>query len=146
MRLLVQRVLSARVDVHERAVGKIGKGLLVFFGAKKGDQEKSVSWLAEKVSNLRVFADNEGKMNLSLLDVGGEILIVSQFTLYGNCEKGRRPSFIDAMEPESSEKLYEQFILEVKKRCEIVQMGKFGADMQVHLINDGPITLIIDHD
>ncbi len=144
MRLLVQRVKSAHVDVQDKTIGKIDRGLLVFFGAKEGDVDNSAVWLADKVCNLRIFSDDEDKMNLSLLDVGGEILIVSQFTLYGNCEKGRRPSFVDAMKPEKSEKLYELFIQEVKKKCERVEVGQFGADMRVHLVNDGPVTLLIE--
>ncbi len=144
MRMLIQRVASARVDVDEKTIGSIGKGALVFFGAHEKDALTQVSWLANKLIHLRIFTDEQGKMNLSLLDVKGSILIVSQFTLYGDCREGRRPSFSHAAQPEVARSLYEAFIKEVRKSGLAVETGEFGALMHVHLINDGPVTLIVD--
>jgi D-tyrosyl-tRNA(Tyr) deacylase len=124
-------------------VGAIGAGLLVLLGVKPGDDDKAIEFLAEKIANLRIFPDDAGKMNRSLLDVGGAALIVSQFTLYGDCRKGRRPSFIDAAPPEIAEPLYERFVLRLRETGVRVETGRFAADMKVALVNDGPVTLIL---
>jgi len=144
MKAIIQRVKNARVEIENKTVGEIGKGTLVFLGVKTGDTEKDVQFLVEKILNLRIFSDKEDKMNLSLLDIAGEILIVSQFTLYGDCKKGRRPSFTDAALPETAERLYEDFIKEVKKSGLKTETGKFGAMMQIELVNDGPVTFILE--
>lgn len=144
MRIVIQRVTSAKVEVEEKIVGSIGKGALVFFGAHKEDSASQTLWLAQKLVNLRIFADSQDKMNLSLLDIQGEVLIVSQFTLYGDCSEGRRPAFTDAAPPEIAKSFYEKFIAEVTEQKLRVQTGMFGARMQVSLVNDGPITLILD--
>lgn len=144
MRLLIQRVLNARVEVEGKCVGSIGAGALVFFAAHKDDQASQVPFLANKLVQLRMFHDAAGKMNLSLLDVLGSILIVPQFTLYADCTEGRRPSFFHTAAPEVARSYYEALILEVKKSGLIVEAGIFGANMQVHLVNDGPVTLLID--
>jgi len=144
MRLLIQRVSYAQVTVENKIVGKIDKGALVLFGAKQRDANDSIPYLAEKLIHLRMFSDEEGKMNLSLKDLGLGALIVSQFTLYADCSKGRRPSFIGAAPPEIAEKLYEAFIQEVEKQLKKVEKGIFGANMQIELVNDGPVTFIID--
>ncbi len=144
MRTLIQRVKEASVKVDGKEVGKIDKGFLVLVGITHTDTEKEADYLAKKVTNLRVFEDENGKMNLSLKDVGGKLLIVSQFTLYGNCLEGNRPSFTDAARPDMANELYEYFC----KKCEEynieVQKGIFGADMKVSLLNDGPVTLMIE--
>ena len=144
MRIVIQRVSQAKVEVDGKTVGEISRGLLVLFGAHKDDQAAQTLWLANKLVNLRIFADAQDKMNLSLLDIQGEVLIVSQFTLYGNCLEGRRPEFTTAAPPALATTLYEKFIEEVKAHKLKVDTGIFGARMQVSLINDGPITLIID--
>lgn len=144
MKAIVQRVKNAQVKIENEIVGKIGKGFLVLLGVKPDDTERDVGFLADKILNLRIFADEQDKMNLSLLDIKGEILVVSQFTLYGDCSKGRRPSFINAASPEMAERLYEQFIQEIKKSGLKTQTGKFGAMMEVELVNDGPVTLILE--
>jgi D-tyrosyl-tRNA(Tyr) deacylase len=144
LRLVIQRVSHAKVEVENKTVGEIGKGALVFFAAHKDDVEDQVGWLANKLINLRMFADEEGKMNLSLLDTNAEVLIVSQFTLYSDCKEGRRPSFTQSADPIIAKKLYNNFIFEVKNKIKKVDSGIFAADMQVHLINDGPVTFIID--
>jgi D-tyrosyl-tRNA(Tyr) deacylase len=144
MRLLIQRVLEAKVVVDQEVVGKIGKGLLVFLGIHKDDTPQKTGWLVKKLATLRIFEDDEGKMNRSVSDVGGEVLVVSQFTLYGNCMNGRRPDFISTMRGVEAEAIYEKFVLEVKQEVGAVQTGKFGAYMQVTLLNDGPVTFIID--
>jgi D-tyrosyl-tRNA(Tyr) deacylase len=144
MRAVVQRVRSARVTVEGAVVGEIGKGLLVLLGIAHGDSSEQASWLAEKVVGLRIFEDDAGKMNHSLDEVGGAMLIVSQFTLYGDCRKGRRPSFVEAAPPEVAVPLYEGFIRTVQALGVKVGTGRFGAMMQVELINDGPVTLIVD--
>lgn len=145
MRAIVQRVSESEVKIDGVSVGKIGKGFLVFLGITHTDTENEVIWLANKIKGLRVFEDDNDKMNLGLDEIKGDILIVSQFTLYGNCIKGKRPSFTEAGRPEMAIPLYESFI-EKFKNFEIgkVETGKFGADMKVSLINDGPVTLIID--
>jgi len=144
MKTVIQRVKEARVKIKNQIIGEINKGLLVLIGIKADDTEKDVKFLTEKILNLRIFPDKEKKMNLSLLDIQGEILIVSQFTLYGNCRKGRRPSFAQAAPPEIAEKLYEKFVKEIKKSGLKVKTGKFGAMMAVELINDGPVTIILE--
>lgn len=145
MRAVVQRVSTAEVKIERNSVGKIDKGFLILLGVTHTDTEKDVEWLANKIKGLRVFEDNEGKMNLGLDDIKGDVLIVSQFTLYGNCLKGKRPSFIEAARPETAIPLYEKFI-ELFKTFGLnkVEHGVFGADMKVSLINDGPVTLVID--
>lgn len=144
MRMLIQRVAKASVTVEGKVLGKIGQGLLVFFGVAKDDREESIRWLANKLVGLRVFSDEEGKMNKSVSDIGGGILIISQFTLYANCLKGKRPGFFDSAPPEIAEKIYQKFIREVRGLHPIVEEGEFGGDMKVELLNDGPVTLIID--
>jgi len=144
MRAVVQRVKEARVMVDGRIVGQIGKGLLVFLGVGKDDGDKDVKYLATKISQLRIFKDEQGKFNRSLLEVGGEILVVSQFTLFGDCRKGRRPSFSEAAAPQRAQELYERFIMEVKKQGVSVATGQFQAMMEVMLTNDGPVTLLLD--
>lgn len=144
MRLLIQRVLNAHVDVEGKCVGSIGAGALVFFGAHKNDQPSQVVYLANKLIHLRMFHDADRKMNLSLFDVKGSVLIVPQFTLYADCSEGRRPSFFDTAAPEAARSYYEALIIEVKKSGLPVETGIFGANMQVHLVNDGPVTLLID--
>ena len=144
MRAVLTRVTSASVTIDGEVVGSIGKGFLILLGVGPEDDESHCRYLAEKALGLRVFEDENGKMNRSLEDVGGEVLVVSQFTLYGNCRKGRRPSFTEAAPPELGNRLYEQFL----KDCESLgfppQHGRFGADMQVASVNDGPVTLILD--
>jgi D-tyrosyl-tRNA(Tyr) deacylase len=144
MRAVVQRVSQARVAIAGETVGQIGRGLLVLLGVTHTDTPANADWLAEKIVGLRIFADADDKMNLGVADVGGEMLIVSQFTLYGDCSKGRRPSFIDAAPPEIAIPLYERFINAVKAQGVRVATGRFGAMMQVELTNDGPVTLIVD--
>lgn len=144
MRLVIQRVKHAEVTVNEQIVGKINQGFLVLFGVKATDTQKDADYLVRKLINLRVFEDENGKMNLPLKSVNGELLIVSQFTLYGNCKEGNRPSFIDSAKPDIAIPLYEYFIAECKKQIPIVETGVFGADMKVNLLNDGPVTIIID--
>ena len=144
MRAVIQRVKSAQVCVDGRVSGKIEKGLLVLLGVGKGDGEGDLSFLASKIPDLRIFEDESGKFNLSLKEVGGEILVVSQFTLFGDCRRGRRPSFTEAEEPSAAKHLYEQFVLKLKQQGIPVQTGEFQAKMEVHLINDGPVTLLLD--
>lgn len=144
MRLVIQRVLHAEVQVDGNTIGKIGKGLLVFVGAGQNDTKEIADKYLRKLLGLRIFEDKNGKTNLSLKDVDGELLIVSQFTLYANCKKGNRPSFIEAGEPHMAEALYEYMIDEAKKSVPVVEHGEFGADMKVSLLNDGPFTIILD--
>ena len=144
MRAVVQRVSHARVLVDGQSVGEIQKGLLVLLGVAADDNEEDAAWLAEKIAGLRVFDDSGGKMNLGLADVGGSLLVVSQFTLLGDCRKGRRPSFVAAAPPEKGEALYERFVLAARGQGIGVQTGRFAAQMQVELTNDGPVTLILD--
>ena len=144
MRAILQRVSEARVQIDGATVGEIGHGLLVLLGVTKSDTAEQARWLADKIVSLRIFNDADGKMNLDLAEVGGAILVVSQFTLYGDCSKGRRPSFIDAAPPEIAIPLYEAFINAVKAHGIPTATGRFGAMMQVSLINDGPVTLILD--
>ena len=144
MKLVIQRVKNASVEVDNKIVGKIENGFLVLVGIKVGDTKEQADYLVKKVCNLRVFEDENGKMNLSLKDVGGKLLIVSQFTLYGNCSEGNRPSFIEAARPEEAIPLYEYFYDECAKNGIEVQKGIFGADMKVQLLNDGPVTIVIE--
>ncbi|MBS0604995.1 MAG: D-tyrosyl-tRNA(Tyr) deacylase [Verrucomicrobia bacterium] len=144
MRIVIQRVESAKVEVDGKTVGSIGKGALVLFGVHKDDAAAQTLWLANKLVNLRMFADAQDKMNLSLLDIKGEVLIVSQFTLYGNCSEGRRPEFTASAPPALANSLYEKFILEVRQQNLNVETGVFGARMKVSLVNDGPVTFILD--
>ncbi len=144
MRAVIQRITSARVVIEGKTIGEVGKGLLVFLGIKTGDDETAVSYLVDKIINLRIFEDEQGKMNLSLKEVGGEILVVSQFTLYADCRKGRRPSFQEAAKPEISEKLYLKFIKTLRDKSLPVATGSFGADMKVELVNNGPVTILLD--
>ncbi len=144
MRTVIQRVKRASVTVNGEIVGKIGKGILALLGVSADDTEKEALYLLEKTLNLRIFEDSEGKMNLSLLDIRGELLVVSQFTLYGDARKGRRPSFIKAALPEKANRLYEYFVSEASKQLLRVETGKFQAMMDVELINDGPVTILLD--
>ncbi|MES2122518.1 MAG: D-aminoacyl-tRNA deacylase [Chlamydiota bacterium] len=144
MRLLIQHVKEAEVKIDGATVGKIGHGLLVFLGVHKEDTVEDCLWLKDKLLSLRIFMDQNAKMNLSVQDVKGELLIVSQFTLYADCVKGRRPSFDQSARPELARELYEHFIAEVSKEIQTVQTGQFGAHMEVRLINDGPLTFSID--
>jgi D-tyrosyl-tRNA(Tyr) deacylase len=146
VKAVVQRVSSAKVEACHRLVGEIGKGLLVLVGVADGDTHEDLEWLAEKVATLRVFEDNEGKMNLSVKDVGGSILAVSQFTLLGDCRKGRRPSFDKAAKPGEAEHLYRGFVGLLESKDLHVEVGAFRAHMQVSLVNDGPVTLVLDSD
>ena len=146
MRLVVQRTTDAEVLIDGKTHSVTSEGLRVLFGTKRGDQEASCTWLADKLVNLRIFDDDDGKMNLSAVDVGGEIMIVSQFTLYADTRKGRRPSYNDAQEPKEAERLYECFIEQVRQTGLKVQSGVFGARMDVRFVNRGPVTIIIDHD
>ena len=146
MKLVVQRVLKASVEVDSEIVGKIDKGFLVLIGIKKGDTKEAADYLVKKLCNLRVFSDEDGKMNLNLKKVGGKLLIVSQFTLYGDCKDGNRPSFIEAARPEEAIPLYEYFCNECEKNNIEVQRGIFGADMKVKLLNDVPVTILMEKD
>jgi D-tyrosyl-tRNA(Tyr) deacylase len=145
MRAVLQRVTRARVTVGGEEVGAIERGLLVLLGVAPTDTPEEAQWLADKVVGLRIFADAEGKMNLSVADVSGAVLVVSQFTLYGDCRKGRRPSFIGAAAPELAVPLYEEFVNAIKAHGVPTATGRFGAMMQVELVNDGPVTLLMDN-
>ena len=144
MRACIQRVCQAQVVVDGETTGEIHTGLLVLLGVTSEDTAEELSWLAEKIIHLRIFPDDEGKMNRSLIDVGGAMLIVSQFTLYGDCRKGRRPSFVTAAPPEQAERMYDEFVEYVAGQGVTVATGRFRAEMQVTLTNDGPVTLWID--
>lgn len=144
MRAVVQRVKNASVEVDEKVIGEISHGLLVFLGVGDGDTEQDMKYIADKVIGLRIFSDADDKMNLSVTDVGGEILVISQFTLYGDCKKGRRPNFTSSMEPKGAEAMYEKFVKYIRDNGIGTQCGEFGADMKVSLLNDGPVTLILD--
>jgi D-tyrosyl-tRNA(Tyr) deacylase len=141
---LLQRVTRAEVRIADRIAGRIGPGFLVLVGFTHGDADEQVAWMADKIAGLRVFADGEGKMNRALADVGGSVLVVSQFTLYGDAVKGRRPSFIDAARPETAIPLYGRFVSALRQHSLPVETGEFGADMQVELVNDGPVTLWLE--
>jgi D-aminoacyl-tRNA deacylase len=144
MRIVLQRVKSAHVDVGNETVGSIGTGLLILFGVTHLDREEDSDYLADKAIHLRIFSDEAGRMNRSLLDVEGSLLVVSQFTLYGDCSKGRRPSFDAAAPPEQARALYEHFVRRLKSSNIAVETGVFQAEMEIHLINDGPVTFILD--
>ena len=144
MRVVVQRVKHASVTINGTVNGKINNGFLVLLGVQSTDSEQDVDYLVKKVTNLRIFSDENDKMNLSLKDVNGELLIVSQFTLYANCKEGNRPSFVEAAKPDIAIPLYEYFVSECKKIIPVVETGIFGADMKVSLLNDGPFTVILD--
>ena len=144
MKALVQRVTEGSVSVDGEVIGSIGRGLVILFGVTHGDTERDVVYLAEKCANLRIFCDENDKMNLSLLDIGGGALVISQFTLYGDCRKGNRPSFTNAARPETAIPLYEAFIARCRESGLPVETGEFGADMKVDLLNDGPVTLWMD--
>ena len=144
MKAVIQRVSEASVSVDDQCIGKISKGLLVLLGVEQGDEEHDVDWLSKKISQLRIFPDSDGKMNLSLLDVGGSALIISQFTLFGDCRKGRRPSFVAAANPDLAKRLYKNFCTSMRNLNIPVATGQFAADMNVELTNNGPVTLIID--
>lgn len=145
MKLVIQKVKKAKVEVKNNVVGQIDKGYMVLLGVKRGDTEKEADYLAKKLCNLRIFEDDNGKMNLSIKDVNGELLIISQFTLYGNTKEGNRPSFIEAEEPEKANELYKYFLIKCKENgIEKVEQGMFGEHMEVSLINDGPNTIIME--
>ena len=144
MRAVVQKVSSSKVTVDDEVVGQIKQGLLVLLGVTHEDTSKDVDYMVDKVINLRIFEDEEGKMNLSLKDIGGEVLAVSQFTLYGDARRGRRPSFSDAARPEVANPLYEEFVKKVRDLGINVGTGKFGAHMMVDLTNDGPVTILLE--
>lgn len=144
MRAVVQRVSSASVVIEGETVGSIGQGFLILLGVREGDTPSLCDYLADKCAGLRVFTDENDKMILSLSDISGSVLVVSQFTLYGDCRKGKRPSFIEAARPETAIPLYERFVANLRDHGFLVQTGRFGADMKVSLINDGPVTLILD--
>lgn len=144
MRCVVQRVSSASVTVNGQIVGQIGKGLMVLVGVSQGDGEKDIQYMADKLPNLRIFEDEQGKMNLSLLDAGGAILAVSQFTLLGDARGGRRPSFIEAARPETANPMYEDLVRRLKETGLTVETGVFQAEMAVSLVNDGPVTILLD--
>lgn len=144
MKLVIQRVANATVKVEGETIGEIEKGFLVLVGIKQGDTEAQADFLIKKLCNLRVFEDENNKMNLSIKDINGKLLIVSQFTLYADCKRGNRPSFIEAARPEEAEPLYEYFKQKCKEEGIEVQSGKFGADMKVSLLNDGPVTIVLE--
>lgn len=146
MRVLLQRVAEASVDVDGEEVARIGRGFLLLVGVTEGDGDEEARWLAKKVAGLRVFEDEDDKMNLALVDVGGEVLVVSQFTLYGDTRKGRRPSFVNAARPEVAEPLCASFAAMLRAEGLTVREGVFGAMMQVHLTNDGPVTLLLERE
>lgn len=144
MRLVIQRVLQASVTVDRQLVSSISCGMLVLCGVNRNDSIEDVEWCAQKTARLRIFDDQAGKMNLDLSAIGGEVLVVSQFTLFGDCRKGNRPSYIDAAGPEMGETLYEQFVASLRRQGLVVKTGTFRAMMEVGLVNDGPVTIILD--
>jgi len=146
MRLILQRTTTAEVWIDDQCHSQTGPGLLILLGTRQGDSEESCRYLADKAVNLRIFEDTQGKMNLSALDVGAEIMVVSQFTLYADCRKGRRPGFSEAQEPSEAERLYNRFVELITATELKTQTGQFGAKMQVKLTNQGPVTIILDHD
>ena len=146
MRLLIQRVLEAKVIINKEIYSQINSGLLIFLGIHKEDKASQIEWLVNKLVHLRIFPDEEGKMNLNIKEKGGEILAVSQFTLYGNCLNGRRPDFIQAAVPTVAEPLYQQFVEVLSQQIDGVKTGVFGAEMQISLINDGPVTFLLEKD
>lgn len=144
MKTVIQRVTSASVTVEDKITGQIGQGIMILFGVEKGDSETQADWLVEKICGLRMFSDADGKMNLSVRDMGGSLLIVSQFTLAGNCTKGKRPSFDTAAPAEEGKRLYDYFVSAARLTGVPVETGIFQADMQVSLVNDGPVTFILE--
>ncbi|HEK4915970.1 TPA: D-tyrosyl-tRNA(Tyr) deacylase [Clostridioides difficile] len=144
MRAVVQRVSSSKVTVDENTIGQINKGLLVLLGVTHDDKSSDVDYMIDKILNLRIFEDENDKMNLSLMDIGGELLVVSQFTLYGDCRKGRRPGFSNVARPELANNLYEEFVKKAKDKGVTVGTGQFAAHMMVELTNDGPVTILLD--
>jgi D-tyrosyl-tRNA(Tyr) deacylase len=144
MKTVIQRVSYATVKVEDKLIGKCNRGYMILLGVENGDEQADVKQLAAKISKLRVFEDEEGRMNKSIMDVGGDILLISQFTLLADCRKGNRPSFINAAPPETAKPLYENFIEELRLLGIPVQGGEFGADMKVELLNDGPVTILLD--
>lgn len=146
MRVVLQRVARAEVRVDGERRGSIGRGYLLLVGFKSGDDEQTLAWMVEKVRGLRLFPDQQGKMNLPIDEVGGEILVVSQFTLYGDVRKGRRPSFVGAAEPQEAERLYDHFVARLREGTIPIATGSFGARMEVDLVNDGPVTLVIERE
>ena len=144
MRALIQRVTNAKVTVKEQLISQIGKGFLVLLGVTHSDTETEINYLVEKIANLRVFGDDNDKMNLSLMDIKGEVLIVSQFTLYANCMRGRRPDFISAAKPELAQELYKKFVQRFKETGLKIGEGEFGAMMDIDLVNSGPVTIMLD--
>jgi D-tyrosyl-tRNA(Tyr) deacylase len=145
MKIVIQRVKKCHVEINNRISGSIGHGLLLFLGIEEADTAEDAEWLAQKVIQMRIFSDTEGKMNLDVRDVSGELLVVSQFTLHALTKKGNRPSFIRAARPEQAIPMYEKFILLLTSAlCKPIATGEFGADMQVHLVNDGPVTILLD--
>jgi D-tyrosyl-tRNA(Tyr) deacylase len=144
MRVVVQRVSKAAVTIDDRVAGSIGRGFCLLVGFTHADNDAEVEWMADKVTGLRLFSDAQGKMNLGLSEAGGSVLVVSQFTLYGDATKGRRPSFVDAARPEVAIPLYQRFVAALRDRGLTVATGEFGADMQVEIHNDGPVTMILD--
>jgi len=144
MRAVIQRVKQSRVEINGEVVGQIGMGLLVLLGVAQGDEDRDSVFLAEKVANLRIFADENGQMNRSVIEVGGEVLVVSQFTLLGDCRRGRRPSFAKAARPPQAQRLYEDFVRRLALKGLHVETGRFQEMMEVYLINDGPVTILLD--
>ncbi len=144
MRAVVQRVRKGSVEIEEKEIGKIEKGLVILLGVGQNDTEKDAEYLAEKIANLRIFEDKEGKMNLSVREINGQILVISQFTLYGDCKKGRRPSFISAALPDKAVKLYDYFVKCIKNYGLKIETGEFQAMMLVKIYNDGPVTILLD--
>ncbi len=146
MRFVIQRVTESSVKVDGKVIGKIGKGFMVLIGVADSDTKEIADKMVKKMTGLRIFEDEEGKTNLSLDAVGGELLLISQFTLYANCKKGNRPSFVEAGKPDMAEELYEYIIIKCKEQIPVVERGMFGADMKVSLVNDGPFTIVLDSD
>ena len=144
MKAVIQRVTSASVIVGDKIVGQIGKGIMILLGIEKGDAEAQADWLVDKICGLRIFSDDDGKMNRSVVDIGGSLLVVSQFTLAGNCAKGKRPSFDTAASAEEGKRLYDFFVAAAGRTGILVETGIFQADMQVALVNDGPVTFILE--
>ncbi|MGM9935913.1 MAG: D-aminoacyl-tRNA deacylase [Candidatus Ornithomonoglobus sp.] len=144
MRAVIQRVTNAGVTVDGNTISRIGHGLLIFLGIGDGDTEADLKYIADKTMGLRIFSDENDKMNLNVSDIGGEILVISQFTLYGDCRKGRRPNFTSSMEPVKANEMYERFIGYLRENGIHVEHGEFGADMKVELLNDGPVTILLD--
>ena len=146
MRAVLQRVTEASVTIDGQKVGEIGKGIMVLFGMLGTDTDKTIDYMLDKVINLRIFEDENGKTNLDIHTVGGELLLISQFTLYANCRHGNRPSFIEAGKPDMANEMYEYIIAKCKEQVPVVEKGEFGADMKVELLNDGPFTILLDSD